>query len=691
MLIGGAAFGADPETKLAMNFKNAEIEVVVKFISELTGKNFILDDRVRGTVTVISPTEVTAAEAYEVFQAILGVKGFTIVPTGKILKIMPQADARQSNIETVEGTSEPGDRVITRLVPLKHISASVASQVIEQLRSKFGSSVVYEPTNLIILTDANSNVERLLGILEAIDVPTPGLETEIVRLRYADAATVSNTITQVVAASAAKRSQTAAGRQPAPGGAPAAAQPTDPSASVKIIPDARTNSLIIIADKSLLEDIKSLLAALDIELGAAKGKLNVLQLRYANAETMATVLNSITQAASSKTKTGAQPTPGSQIRPATPAQPQPPATPAVTTGKAEDISVQFDEPVSITADKATNSLIIVAAASDFATLKGVVDRLDVLRPQVLLEAYIIEMSYEKSLALGVEWRTTTNPTLDKPNAVGGTNFGSMSSLSGLASNPFAGPSGMFIAAIDGTVKLGDKTYPNVGALLSALQTRGDIEVLSSPNLLTTDNEEAEIVVSDNIPYKTSTVYDSSGNPRDNFEYRDVGLTLRFTPTINDDNYVKLKLFQESSNVVDKTTGNEIAPSTTKRTTKTTVLVKDGSTVVIGGLIQDRKRQNQSAVPCLGDIPFLGVLFRNQSSEGKKTNLIVFLTPRVVRDDAEMLKLTEEKKLDQKDYERTIRELKKKITGLSELLGDEGVPITLEPEPAKAPKAEEGGK
>lgn len=686
LLAATAATAAETATGIAINFKNAEIEQVVKFFSELTGKNFILDEKVRGTITVISPSEVSPAEAYEVFQAILGVKGFTIVPAGKILKIVPQADARQTNIETVEGESDPGDRVVTRLVRIKNVPVQTVTQIIDQLRSKFGSIVSYEPTNLIIITDANSNIERLMSIIEAVDVPTAGVTTEIVKLRYAEAAAVANTLTQALSAGGGGKRTTSRGAPAAPGaaGTPAATVSVDSSTAFKVISEARTNALIIIADAATMAEAKSLIAAIDVELPTGKGKINVIQLRYADAESMATVLNSITQSGSPKPKS--VPSAATQVKTAVPAA----AGQAVATGtRIEDLPVQFDEPVNITADKATNSLVIVALPQDFATLKAVIDKLDVLRPQVLVEALIIEMSYNKAIELGVEWRTTTNPNLDKPNAIGGTNFGSMSSLAGLATNPFAGPQGMFIAGIDGTIKVGNTTYPNIGVLLKALQTKGDVEVLSTPNLLTTNNEEAEIVVSTNIPYKTSTVYDSNGNPRDNFEYRDVGLTLRFTPQINDDDFVKLKLFQESSDVISFTTGDQIAPATSKRTAKTTVLVKDGATIVIGGLIRDKKTMSQSAVPCLGDIPLLGVLFRDQSNSGEKTNLMIFLTPRVIRDQSGMEKLTGEKRGDYRKFSDKIKENKSMGSGVGEVLGFPGESeplIKIEPKKPEAAPA-----
>lgn len=688
LLAVSVARAADPGPRVAMNFKDTEIEGVVKFISELTGKNFILDDKVKGKITVISPTELTLDEAYQVFQAILGVKGFTIVPAGKVLKIMPQGDAKQTNIETAQGLLEPGDRIVTRLVPLKNVGAATLTQILDPLRSKFSSIQAYEPTNLLIITDANSNIDRLMSIVDAIDVPTPGMEMEIFRIHFADATNVANTLNQALAQSGSKRR--AATRTSAAPGQPAGAAPVQgDTQGIKVIPDSRTNSIIVIAEASAFADVRSLLASLDVELPTGKGKINVVQLKYASAETMATVLNSISQSGSKAKSAPAAP----QVRATVAGQPAQVQAAQAQAQKGDDMTVHFDEPVTITADKATNSLIIVALPQDFATLKSVIDKLDVLRPQVLVEALIIQMDFKKVLELGVEWRTTDSQSA---NVVGATNFGNINSLRDLATNPLAGPNGMYLAAIDGTIKVGDKVFPNIGALVKALQTNTDGEVLSTPNLLTTDNEEAEIVVSDNIPFQTSTVYDSTGNPRYNYEYRDVGLTLRFTPQINDDNFVKLKLFQETSSVDSATNLNQLAPSSRKRTAKTTIVVKDGATVVIGGLIQDKKNTSQSAVPCLGDIPVLGALFRSQSKTNDKTNLMIFLTPHIIRDPSDMTRVSEDKRKKHEEFTQTIKDMRtlgngaKAVIGLDDKMISEGQPEKINPPRDSAP-APAGGQ
>ena len=631
-----AARPAPAVRTVAMNFKDAELEAVVKFISELTGKNFILDEKVRGKVTVISPTQLTVDEAYEVFQAILGVKGFTIVPAGKVYKIVFTREAKQSNIETVRDGAPPGDRFVTRILPLKFVAVETISGIIAPLVSKDASVVAYAATNTLIITDAYSNIERLIEIIQALDVETVETVLEIIPVRYASADAISKSLTAAFAAGAPARGRAPA-RPRVPAGAQVQVQVQAETTTLKIISDARTNSLIVISDPPTMQDIKTMIRALDVEIPKGTGKINVYYLKYADAENVAAVLTAISKSA------GTKPRPGQPI-----VQPgQAPQAAAAARAPAE-ITLELEEAVQITSDKATNSLVIIATPQDFELLKTIIAKLDIRRPQVLVEALILEMSFDKSLELGVEWRTTNDPSKDGLTVVGGTNFGQIAAA---AQNPLALGSGLFLGAIDGTLTYGGMTFLNIGALVRALQGTGDVNVLSTPHLLTTDNEEAEIVVSDNIPFQTSQKFDNNGNPIYTFDYKDVGLTLRFTPQINEEDYVKMKLFQEVSQVISTTTGTTTnAPSTTKRTAKTTVVVKDSSTVVIGGLIKDNTLSNVSSVPCLGNLPLLGYLFRTSSDRTQKTNLLIFLTPHIVRSAEDMKNLT---LIKSKEFQRNI--------------------------------------
>ena len=613
---------AAPEKKITLNFKDAELEAVVQFISEVTGKSFILDadQKARGKITVISPIQVTTEEAYEIFQAILNLKGYTIVPSGRLFKILPAQAAPQSTIETVQESAEPGERIVTRIFQLQNVDANEMVQVISPLVSKGSPVIAYPATNTLIIIDSYANIERVIEIVTALDVPVQGTSLEIIQLQYASADVVAKSVLQAVT----DRAATTRRRAPARGQANVQQVQTE-AATVKIIPDVRTNSLIVIADAETMLDVKAMVAALDVEIPKGTGKINVHYLKYADAENVAAVLTAISKSAPDKARPGA------------PGQAGAAAVKAPT-----EITIEFEQPVQITADKATNSLVIIASPQDYEILKGVIEKLDIRRPQVLVDALLVEMQYEKALELGVEWRSTNDPSQGDTSIFASSNFGTIGSVA--TGGPLAVPQGLVLGAVKGTITFGGREFLNVAALARALQDNADVNILSTPTILTTDNEEAEIVVSDNIPFKTSEKFDSNGNPISTFEYRDVGLTLRLTPQINEDNFVKLKIFQESSQILSTATGgSQNAPSTARRSTKTTVVVPDASTVVIGGLIKDDTQMRSSSIPCVGDLPVLGYLFRVARNERKKTNLLIFLTPHIVTNPGRMEEVTRDKR------------------------------------------------
>ncbi|MDW7709278.1 MAG: type II secretion system secretin GspD [Deferrisomatales bacterium] len=608
------------DRRITLNFKDAELNAVVQFISEVTGKSFILDadQRQWGKVTLISPLQVTVDEAYEIFQTMLNIKNFTIVPSGRVYKIVQTQLASQTTVETVRDSAPPGDRVVTRIIPLQYVDVNGIVQVISPLVTKGSPVIAYPATNTLIVIDSHANIERLLEIIRSLDVETVDTVLEIIPMRYASAEIMAKNLAQVVA------DRTRQVRRAAPARGQAQVQQVQAEATaVKIIPDSRTNALIVISDPQTMADIKVMIEALDVEIPKGSGKINVYYLKYADAENVASVLTAISKSA------GTRPRPG---------QPQPAAR---ATG-ATEASVEFEEPVQITADKTTNSLVIIASPQDYEILRDVIEKLDIRRPQVLVDALIVEMSFEKALELGVEWRTTDDPRGGDLTGFASTNFGTIGNVA--VGGPLAVPQGLALGVIKGTVTFAGREFLNVGALLRALQTDSDVNVLSSPHLITTDNEEAEIVVSDNIPFKTSEKFDSQGNPISTFEYRDVGLTLRFTPQINEDNFVRLRLFQETSQILSTATGGSInAPSTTRRSARTTVVVQDQTTVVIGGLVSDDTQMTASSVPCLGDLPLLGYLFRSSRQETRKKNLLIFLTPRIVTSMAKLEEVTEDKR------------------------------------------------
>jgi general secretion pathway protein D len=414
--------------------------------------------------------------------------------------------------------------------------------------------------------------------------------------------------------------------------------------ALKFLPDTRTNSLIVLAGKEMHDEVADLLKKIDIPASAGSGRINVYYLENADAEEVSKVLASL-----SEKRTGA---PGSPAA-ATGARVAVPAT-ATATGSAV-VSGELEGGVKVTADKATNALIIVASANDYETLMGVIKKLDIRRRQVYVEAVIMEISLDKSRELGAEFRGAVQ-TGGSGAAISGTNFGFTGGVNDLYTAISAGNvlsfsgTGLTLGGTLGKVKLSDGTeVPAITAVLRAAETRDNVNILSSPHLLTLDNKEAEIIVGENIPFITSTSRDSTNlaNVINTVERKDVGITLRLTPHIHESEIMNLEIYQESSAVKSTSDSSTVGPTTTKRAAKTSVLVKNGDTVVIGGIMQETFSMSDSQVPLLGDIPLLGNLFKYRSVSRKKTNLLLFLTPHIIKEPKDLADVSEkqQKKMD----------------------------------------------
>ena len=646
---------------VAMNFQDVDIPVLTRFVSEITGKNFIVDEKVRGKVTIISPTKVTVDEAYAVFQSVLQVKGFTTVPSGGVVKIVPSREAKQVGLPMLYNGSlaTVGDEFITRLVPLRYIAAAEMASVMQPMVSPDGLLIPYAPTNALILTDSALNVRRLLGMIEALDVEGQERMTEVIPLKHALAADLATKIEQIMKENTANEGTqppqrvrtvtTAGGPVPAGGGL------TRP---IRVIPDERTNALIVVSGPLELKTIHRVVARLDVPLPPGTSKINVVPLKYANAEEMLPVIADLIGARSAGISGGGPsiraprrdrrykredryrprsdrfgPTLGEQGFPAGPA-PAPTAPPPSASGTAPE----FSSEVLITADPATNSLIVSAAPQDFATIKTVIDQLDVRRRQVYVEAIILEVSVDRARELGIELQGSFSIE-GEGVALGRASF---RDLNRALTNPTSLTGLLLAAASNRTIELPDGTrIPAQIALLRAVQSSSDINVLSAPTLLTTDNEEAEILVGQNVPFLASRATDSTNldNLFATVQREDVGITLRLTPQISEGDTVRLDIYEEVSAIVptSPSVGNPdlVGPTTSVRSASTTVVVKSGQTVVIGGLISDNVTRRRDTVPYLGDIPVLGNLFRSDADATNKINLLIFLTPHIVRDDTEI--------------------------------------------------------
>jgi len=580
----------DAQKKVSMDFDNVDIRLVIKFMSDLTGKNFILDDRVKGKVTVLSPTEIPVRDAYRIFESILEVNGYTTVSSGNVVKIIPDSNAASKNLETVTEASprpehESSDTMITQLIPLEYADVERVKAVIQPLISRESKILSYPPTNTLILTERLSNINRLMTIIKEIDIETEDSIITVIPIRHGD---VDNLTKQLQTLFGERASSVRKGSRSRSGQA----------STLKILPDTRTGNIIVMADPEQLEEIKELIKQLDVPVPRDKDDIHVYFLKNSKAEDMAKVLSQIM----SKTMPDRGPKGG-----------------------------KTDTPLTVVADKATNSLIITASSIDYSVIERVLQKLDIMRPQVLVEALIAEVSYDKSRELGVEWRAMREPSEQESILpLGGTSFGKINEV---MANPLVPPGGMFIGLTKGYIKMGNLSYPNLAALVAAYQTDNDVNILSTPHILTTDNEEAEIIVGQEVPFAGAreVLSNNANNSIYSINYKNVGLTLRLTPHINQDDYVKLEIYQEIKQIASMTVSQAgPTPTTTIRQAKTTVMVKDGQTVVLGGLIQDDKFENSQRVPCLGSIPVLGLAFKSMSKRNQKRNLQIFITPHIIK-------------------------------------------------------------
>jgi general secretion pathway protein D len=677
--------GVSGENLVSLDFDNVDLKVFIKYVSEITGRNFVVDDKVRGRITLISPTKIRVDELERVLESLLELNGFTAVPSGSVTKIVPLREVKQRGVETDVGRDPreiaPIDRMVTHLVPLKFADINEVRNMLTPLISKDGNITAYGPSNTIILTDLASNVNRLVRIIQEVDIKVTDEQIVVVTLKFASAIDLAPQVASAVEARLGEAAGGAPGRPRAPrgvarAGAPAAAV-AGPEKVFRVIPDQRSNALIIVAARDEMAMALDLVEKLDVRLPPGRAQIHVFYLENALAEDLAKVL---TAQAQELVRAATQP-PGAAARPPAVAPPTgqptpPPAQPGPTSGTVP--TAIGERKVTITPDKATNSLVITALPEDYQTLIEVIKKLDIPRRQVYVEAAVVEISLEKTRDLGVEFRFTGDPNNSSEQGFGGTSFGLINQV---ATNPLS-ISGLAIGIIEGTVTFGGQTFLNIGAFLQAIQQTSDINVLSTPHLLTTDNQEAEIVVASNIPFVTATSQ-TQVSTLTTIERKDVGITLRFTPQVSEGDKVTLKIFEEISAVQATVTAGidprQVGPTTSKRTAKTTVVVDSKQTIVIGGLFRDDEDSTEQKVPCIGDIPLLGKLFGRTQNNTRKTNLVIFLTPHIVRTAEDMKRIKEQVG---EHHQKFKREQEIEGAGI-----DPTKPVVLEPAPPSPAPAE----
>jgi len=602
---------------VTLNFKGADIRAFIEFVAGFTGKNFLIDNRVKGKVTIISPTPVSEDAAYAVFLSVLDVNGFTAVQSGSVIKIVPRAEGVQKPLPvSSKAGREKGDGMLTEVIRLQYADASQLLAILRPLVPPNSNLSVYVRGNMLLMTDSAANIMRIREVVKLLD-RNETMGVKVFPLKHASAGKVAQALTQLYSGPA----QGAMG-------------------TVKAMPYQPGNILIVVAAPQLLGEVVRMVNKLDIAPQADNERLYVRYLKNADAEDVAKVINSLISGQSS----GAAAAPGA-----------PP-------GKS-----LFTGDVRLVADPATNALLITADAGDRPGLDGLIDKLDIRRLQVLVEALIIEISAGGAQQFGMEFRGLYNPNNPSIRPVGGTAFSNKAgvNINTVAANPLAPGNGLAVGVVKGTVDLTvggtTTTFLNLGALLRALESKTDANVLSTPNILTMDNEEAEILVGQNVPFITGTSSSTglaNANPFNTVERKDVGLTLRVTPQISEGDTIRLKIYQEISSVAGGTAA-EGGLITSKRSIKTTVLASDGNIIVLGGLMRDDSTKGVQRVPCIGAIPIIGEPFKFTDNSHTKTNLMVFLKPHIIRSRQDLQGITEEKYrevqgvYDKQKYEGTI--------------------------------------
>ncbi len=587
VLSAGAAECAHKNAQITPNYKDADLGQIVEAVSELTCKNFIIDPRVRAQVTVISATPMNPQEFYETFLAVLQVNGFIAVPAGKVYKIIPDASARQLPANDLpDHVSGSSDELVTQVIAVKNVSAAQLVPVLRPLMPQNAHLAAYVGSNMLIISDRASNVSRMMRIIGRIDRRDDD-DIEIIPLEHASAAEVVRVVNALTATQAAEG-----------GGGP----------PVRLVADDRTNSILISGEKTQRLRLRVLVAHLDTPLEAG-GDTQVRYLRYADAEKIAAKL---------KEQIGvvvAQGTPGQG-------------------GAAAGAAANADRSVTLWAEPETNALIITAPPKAMKSLMQIIDKLDIRRAQVQIEAIIVDMTVDKSAELGVNWVVDGSKN---NNAVGGF----ISPVGGVSIVDLAravnDPSTLTSAPTGTTIGIGriKDTGINFAAILRALRSDDNTNIISTPNIVTMENQEAQIKVTQEVPFITgqfTTTGNNASNPFQTIQRQEVGTILKVTPQINEGDTIMLKIEQEASSIAS--TKGAVDLITNKRTISTNVLIEDGGIIALGGLMSDSVTEGNQRVPFLGKIPLLGHLFKTTSSQKTKTNLTVFIRPHILRDDVQ---------------------------------------------------------
>ncbi|MBX3655593.1 MAG: type II secretion system secretin GspD [Ramlibacter sp.] len=663
----GLLHAQKPGEPITLNFANAEIEAVARTMAAITGRSIVVDPRVKGTMNLNTDKPVTPSAAYNQFLATLRLSGYTVVEAGGLYKVVPEADAKlQGGAVQTGSVASGGSQIVTQIFRLNYETANNMVPILRPLISPNNTINVNPGNNSLVITDYADNLQRLGRIISALDVSN-ATDVEILPLKHALASDLAPLVMRLIEAGGAT-------------GAPAAGQ-ADTSYKTTVVAEPRSNTLVVrAANPARLNLVRSLVERLDQPTSqSAAGNIYVVYLKNADAAKLAVTLRAALSANTGSTAGGVTggASPITQVANANSA-----ANAATAPIQA---SAQPSTGGQIQADPATNSLIITAPEPQYRQLRAVIDRLDQRRAQVYVESLIAEVNADKAAEFGIQWQGAVGKNGDKNIGVLGTNFsiGGQNIIS-LATQAASGTVLPSTGANFGIARNTNGVYV-LGFLARFLEANGDGNILSTPNLLTLDNEEAKIVIGQNVPFVTGQYTNnnsSSGsvNPFQTVERKDVGITLRVKPQISENGTVRLQIFQEVSSVQASSINSATGLITNKRSIESNVLVDDGAIVVLGGLLQDEYSGNQEKVPGLGDVPLFGNLFKSEARSRKKTNLMVFLRPVVVRDSQQ----TESLSLDRYDLMRLKQEAAQPVP--SKVVPVNEAPVLPPPPARKAPAA-----
>lgn len=611
-----------PETIESFDFPNVEITDVINAISSLTGKNFIIDPGVRGKITIVAPSKITVAEAYKAFLSALAINGFTVVPSGSFLKIKNARNAQRDSIETYSGDYYPNsDQMITRIIHLKHISADQVNRELRILSSKDGEMSVYTPTNSIILSDYGSNIDRVMKIISQLDVPGFDEQLEVIRIKYAKAKDLADLVDKIVNKgdkSGANRSVPGAFSAGVPRFTRSTSTGGSQAASFMAIPDDRTNSIIVVGNKAGILRIRTLIARLDTTINLEdSGGVFVYYVKNGDAKKIATTLQGVTKDAAPKANTGGF---GGMMGP------------MGGNPLANQSAEIFGGDVKIQADETTNALVITASKTDYAMVKRILDQIDVARDQVFVESIIMEMVNKDADNWGLGYYQFEEGGLRSGFGSQDIPINNLMGITGGAGATLGFGSGKTVNVIDPTTKA-TTAVKSLMAFITFIKKTTKANILSTPQIMAMDSQEATIEVGDKVAVKIDTTATAAGTTS-SVQFDDATIKLVLKPFISPKaNTVRMEIDQI---VKQPTTVNQVKalqdnsqPLATRRI-KTMLVVKNGDTAVLGGLMRDNQNETITKVPLLGDLPLIGWLFKGREASKEKVNLLVFLTPKIIR-------------------------------------------------------------